>query len=421
MTSGAGVVRSASSLAAAESVVDEVSAELTADGGGGVAVGEAANLLCIAGRSCAPPSHARRAVARTPGSSSPQRIPGGGAASSTAAGSLDERRAPYERSVNRGTVDMDASSCVLHADTDPHPPRAAVVDAVSRALAEDLLPLGDLTGALISPAITRRLGVVARSHGVIAGQRCAEETFAQVDHRLTVRWRLPDGTAVSPGAVVCEVHGPLRPILSAERTALNFLCHLSGVATVTRRFVEAVSAVSRDVRVLDTRKTTPGLRALEKAAVRAGGGRNHRASLSDAVLVKDNHLSGTSITEAVGRARAMWPGRMVEVECDEPEQVEEACRAGASAVLLDNMTPEEAGRCVASVRAGGSRTGRPLVEVSGGITLASAPAYAAAGVDLLSVGALTHSAPVLDLGLDLLPDGEVPARPVGGPGSPGEG
>ncbi len=289
-------------------------------------------------------------------------------------------------------------------DPDPgdpvHPPPAAVREAVARALAEDVLPLGDLTAALVPADATAHLAIVARAVGVVAGQRCAEEAFTLVDPAVTVTWHRPDGSAVAPGDVVAEVAGPLRPVLTGERTALNFLGHLSGVATLTRRFVDAVAAVDPSVRVLDTRKTTPGLRALEKAAVRAGGGQNHRASLSDAVLVKDNHLGGVGIAEAVRRARALWPGRMVEVECDRPEQVEEACRAGATAVLLDNMTPDQAAACAALARRAAGAAG-VLVEVSGGVDLHTAPRYAAAGVDLISVGALTHSAPVLDLGLDL--------------------
>lgn len=284
---------------------------------------------------------------------------------------------------------------------DVHPPLAAVRDAVARALAEDLLPLGDLTAALVPADAWATVAIVARAPGVVAGQRCVEETYAQLDPSVEVAWHLPDGSAVAVGEAVATVRGRLRSILTGERTALNFLGHLSGVATSTRRLVDAVAAASSRVRVLDTRKTTPGLRALEKAAVRAGGGHNHRASLSDAVLVKDNHLGGLTIAEAVAAARWRWPGRLVEVECDRPDQVEEACRAGASAVLLDNMTPEQAARCVALVRRvpGGERV---LVEVSGGITLESAPAYAAGGIDVLSVGALTHSAPVLDVGMDLV-------------------
>jgi nicotinate-nucleotide pyrophosphorylase (carboxylating) len=223
----------------------------------------------------------------------------------------------------------------------------------------------------------------------------------QIDPTLQAAWRVEDGDPVQPGDVLAVVTGTLRSILTAERTALNFLGHLSGIATLTRRYVDAVAAASPATRVLDTRKTTPGLRSLEKAAVRAGGGHNHRGGLSDAVLVKDNHLGGVSISDAVASARRLWPGRMVEVECDRDEQVTEAVAAGATVVLLDNMTPEQVTACVAQVRASGATT---LVEVSGGVDLDSAPRYAAAGADLISVGALTHSAPVLDLGLDLMPD-----------------
>jgi nicotinate-nucleotide pyrophosphorylase (carboxylating) len=280
------------------------------------------------------------------------------------------------------------------------PPRAAVVDAVSRALAEDTLPMGDLTAALVAPSVVRTVAVVSRATGVVAGRACAVEVLHQVDPDLVVTWRLADGSPVVPGSVVATVSGSLRSILTAERTALNFLGHLSGVASVTRRFVDAVAAANPATRVLDTRKTTPGLRALEKAAVRAGGGTNHRGSLSDAVLVKDNHLGGLGIAEAVARARRLWPGRMVEVECDRVEQVDEAVAAGATVVMLDNMRPPQVAACVAALRSAGVTT---LVEVSGGVDLATAPAFAAAGADLVSVGALTHSAPVLDLGLDLDP------------------
>ena len=278
------------------------------------------------------------------------------------------------------------------------PPVLAVREAVARALAEDLEPLGDLTAALIDEGVGARLAIVSRESGVIAGQDCVVEAFTQLDPRVVVEVIAPDGTAVHPGDTVARVSGPMRSILSAERTALNFLGHLSGVATQTAAVVAAVRAVSDSVLILDTRKTTPGLRALEKAAVRAGGGTNHRANLSDAVLIKDNHLGALSIREAVTRARAMWPGRNVEVECDTNEQVREAAEAKASSVLLDNMSPEEA-RVAAEL----ARSISPgiLVEVSGGITIATAPAYAAAGVDLISLGSLTHSVQNLDLGLDL--------------------
>jgi nicotinate-nucleotide pyrophosphorylase (carboxylating) len=204
--------------------------------------------------------------------------------------------------------------------------------------------------------------------------------------------------------VLAAVSGPARSVLSAERTALNFLCHLSGVATATRRLVDLAVAANPATRILDTRKTTPGLRALEKAAVRAGGGANHRGSLSEGVLVKDNHLGGTSIAKAVATARDRWPGRLVEVECDRREQVTEAVASGASQVLLDNMTPEEVAACVTLVReraADGPDGQRVLVEVSGGVSVETVGAFASAGADLISVGAITHSAPALDIGLDL--------------------
>ena len=281
------------------------------------------------------------------------------------------------------------------------PPHAAVVDAVRIALAEDLLPLGDLTAALVPAGVIRSVAVVSRAAGVVAGRACAVETLAQVDPSVDVDWRLADGSTVTPGSVVAVLAGPLRSILTAERTALNFLGHLSGIATLTRAFVDVVAAANPTTRVLDTRKTTPGLRSLEKAAVRAGGGTNHRASLSDAVLVKDNHLGGVTITQAVAEARRLWPGRMVEVECDRDEQVTEALAAGATVVMLDNMTSDQVKACVGLVQDHGTAT---LVEVSGGVDLDSAAGYAAAGADLISVGALTHSARVLDLGLDLMPD-----------------
>lgn len=301
-------------------------------------------------------------------------------------------------------ADRDGPGSVeAEGDVPVDPPLAAVREAVGRALAEDLGPLGDITAALVPPGARARMALVARAEGVAAGRLCALEAFAQVDPALAVDWFLPDGHPLAPGTVLAEIGGPMRAALTAERTALNFLCHLSGVASLTRRFVDAVTAANPATRVLDTRKTTPGLRALEKAAVRAGGGHNHRATLSDAVLVKDNHLAGLSISEAVARARRRWPGRMIEVECDRRSQVDEAVAAGATVVMLDNMTPDEVAACVERVRAAAA-PGAVLVEVSGGVTLELAPAYAAAGADLVSVGALTHSAPVLDIGLDLKGD-----------------
>lgn len=273
-----------------------------------------------------------------------------------------------------------------------HPPAAAVTEAVARALAEDLLPMGDLTAALLDEGATGHAMFVAREKGVLAGTACADEVYRQLGGGLSVAWRVCEGGTFAAGDVLAEVRGPLAPLLSGERTALNFLRHLSGVASLTHQFVAAARG---RIAVLDTRKTTPGLRALEKAAVRAGGGRNHRASLSDAVLVKDNHLGGISIEEAVSRAKRIWPGRMVEVECDRLEQVRSAVSAGATMVLLDNMTPDEVKACVREV------AGRCLVEASGNVTLASVDAYADTGADFVSSGALTHSAPQIDIGLDL--------------------
>jgi nicotinate-nucleotide pyrophosphorylase (carboxylating) len=275
------------------------------------------------------------------------------------------------------------------------PPRHAVADAVARALAEDLGPLGDLTAALVPPDATVHARIRARADGVLAGQACAVEAYRQVDPAIDAVWHRADGARLAKGDVVAEVRGPLASVLTAERTALNFLCHLSGVATLTSRFVEAARRGNPATRVWDTRKTLPGLRALEKAAVRAGGGVNHRGSLSDFVLVKDNHLAGLTITEAVARAQERWPARAVEVECDRLAQVEEALAAGCRLVLLDNMAPEQVREAVTLV------AGRALVEVSGGVTLDTVTAYAAAGADLISTSVITQSAPAFDLGLDL--------------------
>src|SRR5205814_8936142 len=227
---------------------------------------------------------------------------------------------------------------------------------------------------------------------------CANEVFAQVDPSVVVTWSLDDGEELEAGAHIATVEGSLPSVLSGERSALNLLCHLSGVASTTRRFVRAAAGKSR---IRDTRKTTPGLRALEKAAVRAGGGANHRGSLSDGILVKDNHLGGMSIEAAIRRAHLRWPGRTVEIECDTRAQVEAAVAAGADLVLLDNMTPTEVGDCVKLVDK------RCLVEVSGGVSIQTVGEYADAGPDLISVGAITHSAPTLDIWRDLPPlDGQ---------------
>ena len=276
------------------------------------------------------------------------------------------------------------------------PPIGDVRTAVARALEEDLTPLGDITSGLLPHGLIGEAEFVVRAPGVLAGVACATETFAQVDAQVVVDWAAGDGDDVDAKQVVGHVSGPFASILTAERTALNFLGHLSGIATLTH---ELVVATGGGARIWDTRKTTPGLRALEKAAVRAGGGVNHRGNLSDWVLLKDNHLTVLGIEEAVRLARERWPARTVHVECDSLDQVAQALSAGADALLLDNMTPDEVRNAVELANDSGDK--RPLLEVSGGITRETAGAYARTGVDCISVGAITNSAPVLDIGLDI--------------------
>jgi nicotinate-nucleotide pyrophosphorylase (carboxylating) len=287
----------------------------------------------------------------------------------------------------------------------PHPPLHAVREAVARALAEDLTPLGDVTSVLLPPGAEAVAEFVPRVDGVLAGTACVTETYAQLDGQVAVDWSADDGAAVVAGTAVGLVRGPLASILSGERTALNFLCHLSGVATLTRRFVASAASRGGTARVWDTRKTTPGLRALEKAAVRAGGAVNHRGNLSDWVMFKDNHLAVLGIDEAVRAARDRWPGRLVHVEVTSLEQLRDALAAGADAVLLDNMSVDDARAAVklADEWAASHAVKRPLLECSGGITIESAVEYAATGVDLLSTSQITQSAPALDIGLDIRP------------------
>jgi len=276
------------------------------------------------------------------------------------------------------------------------PPGSTVRAAVARALEEDLGILGDITSiACIAEDALARARFVARVEGVVAGTALAIETMRQVDPGIAIAWKLADGSPVEAGAELGTVAGSLRSILAAERVALNFLTHLSGIATITQRFVRATHGRAR---ILDTRKTLPGLRAFEKAAVRAGGGFNHRESLSDAVLIKDNHLVGLGVAGAVERARARWPNRVVTVECDSLEQVAEAKTVAPDIVLLDNMTPAMV-RSAVDLLGGVSRT-----EVSGTVALDAVAAYAEAGADFISIGALTHSARVLDIGLDVVGD-----------------
>jgi len=277
--------------------------------------------------------------------------------------------------------------------SDFDPPLHAIREVVARALAEDLGVLGDITSIAVIPESVGGHGVfAARAEGTLAGTAAATEVFRQVDPTVTIEWNVEDGTEIREAQQLGRVEGPLRSLLVGERTALNILSHCSGVATLTRRFVRSARGKAR---VRDTRKTLPGLRAFEKAAVRAGGGFNHRDSLSDAVLIKDNHLVHLELEQAVERARARWPGRIIEVECDTLSQVGRAKAARADLVLLDNMTPDQVREAVHLLG------GAVKSEVSGGVSLATVAALAEAGADFISIGALTHSAPALDLALDI--------------------
>ncbi len=280
-----------------------------------------------------------------------------------------------------------------------HPPIHDVREAVARALAEDLQPLGDITAALLPIGTQAMAKFVSREAGRIAGVRCADEAFRQVDEELELSWEISEGAAVEPQQLLGTVSGRLASILTAERTALNFMCHLSGIAT---RVNQWVGLTEGRIQVWDTRKTTPGLRSLEKAAVRAGGGVNHRGNLSDWVMFKDNHLTVLGVTEAVKRAREVWPARTVHVECDRMEQMVEAIEIGADVVLLDNMSPAQIVECVTvanEMRA--AQNAKVLLEISGGVNDDSIVAYSATGADLISSGSLTNSSENLDIGLDI--------------------
>jgi nicotinate-nucleotide pyrophosphorylase (carboxylating) len=276
------------------------------------------------------------------------------------------------------------------------PPEAMLIEPVVRsALEEDLGRAGDVTSQLIVRAdrkIASRL--VARKAGTIAGLIAAERAFALLDSAIQFRCERPDGSEVQEGSVVAVIEGPARAILTAERVALNFAGHLSGIATATRTLAEAIKGTN--AKIVDTRKTTPGLRVLEKYAVRCGGGFNHRFGLDDALLIKDNHVAvAGSITEAVRRARAGTAHMTkIEVEVDTLEQLEEALSLGIDTILFDNMSVEDLRRAVSLAN------GRAVLEASGNVTLATVRGIAEIGVDYISSGAITHSAPNLDLGLD---------------------
>jgi nicotinate-nucleotide pyrophosphorylase (carboxylating) len=267
---------------------------------------------------------------------------------------------------------------------------------VSRALAEDLADGGDVTTLATVPADASGVArLVCRQDGVVAGLPVAEAVFATVGQgRVAWEPHVADGARLAPGTVLATVRGPLRDLLTAERTALNFLGQLSGVASLTRRWVDAVEGTG--ARIRDTRKTVPGLRALQKYAVRCGGGVNHRMSLSDAALVKDNHVAAAGgVVPAFRLVRERFPGLPLEIEVDTLDQAREVIDAGADLVLLDNMSPDDVRAAVAYAQ------GRAQLEASGGLRLEDARAVAETGVHYLAVGALTHSAPVLDIGLDV--------------------
>ena len=269
------------------------------------------------------------------------------------------------------------------------------VDPIQNALVEDIGP-GDLTSTFLVPADHQsEARVFAKEDAVLAGIEAAGAVYHQVDPKVAIRPRRKDGDSLRPGDTVLEIVGPTRSILTGERVALNFIQRLSGVATVTRKFVDAVAGTGAEI--LDTRKTTPGLRALEKAAVKAGGARNHRMGLFDAVMVKDNHLlSHPDLPAAIQDIRHKYPKLLIEVEADSIEQVREFVRLeGLDVILLDNMSPEEIRKCAALRRPG------LKFEASGGVSLVTVRAIAESGVDYISVGQLTHSAPSIDFSLEL--------------------
>jgi nicotinate-nucleotide pyrophosphorylase (carboxylating) len=272
-------------------------------------------------------------------------------------------------------------------------------DVVGRALTEDA-PSGDLTSEYLIPAQAQATAqLVARESGIFSGGAVFAAAFRLTDPAVVVSLLVADGEHFEPGAVLAEVSGPARSVLTGERVALNFVQRMSGIATLTRRYVDAISGTR--ARIVDTRKTTPGLRAVERHAVRSGGGHNHRDSLSDAVMAKDNHLavlaaSGTNLTEALRRVRRELPHTAhLEVEVDHLDQIPAVLEAGVDTIMLDNFSEADLRAGVALI------AGRTVVEASGGVTLDSVRAIAETGVDVISVGALTHSARALDLGLDI--------------------
>lgn len=284
----------------------------------------------------------------------------------------------------------------VSATDDRHPPPDLLIEPIVRlALAEDLGRAGDLTSnACIAADARMAVAFTARRSGRIAGLDCARLALSALDPGATFDIRLQDGQSAGADQVIARAEGLARAILAAERSALNLLGHLSGIATLTAAYVSAVEGTG--VHIVDTRKTTPGLRALEKYAVRCGGGRNHRFGLDDAILIKDNHVAACGgVGEAVRRARAL-AGHLVriEIEVDRLDQIDAALAHGPDVMMLDNFSLDDLRAAVRMAK------GRAILEASGGVTLASVRAIAETGVDVISVGALTHSAPSLDIGLD---------------------
>ena len=278
----------------------------------------------------------------------------------------------------------------------PPLPDVMLEPLVRAALLEDLGRAGDLTtDAIVPPGARASATLAARQSGVVAGFDLVRLAFRLIDGAIAITVERPDGSRVQAGDVIARIEGPARGLLTAERTALNFLCHLSGVASATASIVDAISG--HRARVVCTRKTMPGLRAVQKHAVRLGGGSNHRFGLDDAILIKDNHIAiAGSVIAALARARA-YAGHLVkcELEVDSLDQLAQALEAGVDAVLLDNMALPMLAEAVRMI------DGRAISEASGRITPATAPAIAATGVDLISIGWVTHSAAVLDIGLDI--------------------
>nr|WP_202451981.1 carboxylating nicotinate-nucleotide diphosphorylase [Streptomyces sp. SID4948] len=322
----------------------------------------------------------------------PAETGGGGCGDGCGCGDGHTDYEEYELDPLECGLDPDLAQLLADAGLDP----IQVEDIAHLAIEEDLDQGVDITTVATVPEQARAIGdFTAREAGTVAGLRIAEAVLSVVcTDEFEVERHVEDGDRVGAGDKLLTVTARTRDLLTAERSALNLLCRLSGIATATRAWADALAGTKAEVR--DTRKTTAGLRALEKYAVRCGGGVNHRMSLSDAALVKDNHVvAAGGVAQAFKLVRAEFPEVAIEVEADTLEQVREVLEAGADLILLDNFTPEQTAEAVALV------AGRAVLESSGRLSLDNAAAYAATGVDYLSVGALTHSSPILDIGLDL--------------------